>query len=273
MKKDLAFIILLLIPSAKLAAESPTVTHKEQYLRIIEQAETSPKQGLYFKACRAALELGGTMQKGDNAVKTLHKAITFCSLALKENPDSFDAGASLAVALSYEGKRLQKTSYAKSAKKLLIHFSNKFPNLSYAQAAYAAWHSEVSAAGMFARIALGGSRKTAEKLFEKANLGTPLDVSFKLEYVKFLARGNKEQRTKALELVKLISETQTSTPFKEYFIKKAQSLQKALVKGKKGAIKKAAKQASIFNGIEDWDTLPPYVVDPWVDSFIAEISS
>ena len=105
---------------------------------------------------------------------------------------------SLAVALRFEGKRTSKTFYPKKARLLLEDLVKRYPDNATAYGALASWHSQVSAAGFFARIALGASRKKAKKLFREAFTRGAMDYALHIEYLKFMAVGSKKERMEAI---------------------------------------------------------------------------
>jgi len=197
-------------------------------------------------ACRAGLILAGFKEKGTKAIQSLHMAIRNCNAALQLQPDHFFAKMSLAIGLSYEGRRLKRPSYPLRAKAYLQELIVQEPMNPLGHGALAAWHSEVSAAGFIARIALGARRSKAEKSFKLARIREGTDYALRFEYVKFLARGNKKMRLLALaEAQSLIQESKLSA-FDHILKKHCEILAAALEKNSKRAIKTALKQASAF---------------------------
>lgn len=150
-------------------------------------------------ACRSGLVIGGFQQTGEASVVSLHRALEDCSEALHMDPHNIVASVSYALALGYEGKRLKKASYIKASRERLEHCLAHHPDDPLVTAALGGWHSAVSNAGFLARVALGGSRKDAEAYFQRAIELDPRSVGTRFEYVRFLARGGKDDRKEALK--------------------------------------------------------------------------
>lgn len=200
-------------------------------------------------ACRAGLVLGGFIDKGPAAIHSLHGAIHDCNEALKLDPKHYFAKMSLAIALSFEGKRLKRPAYPKRAKLYIDELIIQQPNNPLGYGALAAWHSEVSAAGFFARIALGARRKHAKAYFQKALRMGAVDFPLKFEYVKFLARGNKSDRQKAIiEGKKLIAEP-IELALDKILKSHCANLVRALEINKKHALKLALRESMAFNDL------------------------
>jgi len=199
-------------------------------------------------ACRAGLVLGGFSETGPTAIKSLHGAIADCNKTLLLQPDHFFAKMSLAIALSFEGKRLKRPSYPLRAKAYILELIEQEPENPLGYGALAAWHSEVSAAGFFARIALGARRNKAEKNFATALKLGAIDYALKFEYVKFLARGNQSARKRALIKARILLQENTVMAFDQILRKHCIVLARALERNNKPAIKKALIQATAFQG-------------------------
>ncbi len=166
---------------------------------------------------------------------------------------------SLAIALSFEGKRVKSIFYPKAARQLLENLLREHPDNALAYGALAAWHSQVSAAGFFARLALKASRKKAEKLFEEAFDHGVIDFPLRMEYLKFLAAGSKKEHIKAIGVAKALVAETVNSEFDRLLQKRAAELLEALHTEKKRNIKKAIKNISAFStaeGWEDFDSFP-----------------
>lgn len=213
--------------------------------------ESNTASGLTI-ACRAGLVMGGFYSKDNEATTLLHTAIKDCTAALTIDPLHFDAQMSLAIALSYEGKRTKKTFYPKHARMMLEALVGKHPDNALAYGALAAWHSQVSAAGFFARIVLKASRKQAKQLFEEAFRHGAIDFPLHVEHLKFLAAGSKAERQQALIAAKALVETPVSTSFDKLLQERCKTILTALKTGKKKEIKIAINAASAFNTAEGW---------------------
>lgn len=202
-------------------------------------------------ACRAGLVLGGFMETGKAAVQSLHGAISDCNKALGTSPAHYFAKMSLAIALSFEGKRLKRPSYPARAKAYILELIEAEPNNPLGYGALAAWHSEVSAAGFLARIALGARRKKAAKNFEHALKLGAIDYALRFEHVKFLARGNKADRKLALAQAKELSEGGPNMAFDLLMQKQCLRLVDALSRDNKREIKATLKDVAAFQNVSD----------------------
>ena len=200
-------------------------------------------------ACRAGLVLGGFTETGKAAVHSLHGAIRDCNKALEINADHYFAKMSLSIALSFEGKRLKRPSYPARAKAYILELIEAEPNNPLGYGALAAWHSEVSAAGFLARIALGARRKKAADNFSRALKLGAIDYALRFEYVKFLARGNKAERKQALEQAKNLASNKATMAFDAILQKQCARLVDALAQDNKRAIKSLLKRAAAFRQV------------------------
>lgn len=209
-------------------------------------------------ACRASLVIGGFQKSDSRATENLHAAIDDCLLAYELDPTYFDAQVSLAIALSFEGKRKKRVFHPKQAKALLENLVERYPESAISYGALAAWHAQVSAAGFLARMALGASRKKAALLFDTAFDKGVIDFPLKFEYLKFLSLGSKKERQKATLYAKQLIAEKVGSYFDELLQKRAEQLHVALLTNKKKTIKNAVKEASAFSNAEDWKKAPAY---------------
>ena len=207
----------------------------------------------YALACRSATVIGGYFRTGDEAVDYLHQAIRYCEKALELEPDHLIAKMTYAMDIGFEGKRVTSPGYANISRRTFEALPQEHPESPMALAAVAGWHSEVHAAGFFARLALQPSLKKAREGFEKAfELGT-VDLPLRIEYAKFLARGSKKDRTEAIGVLDDVLAEMPHHGFEEILQKTAADLKKAIETGKKSAIRKTIELTSAFHGIEKWD--------------------
>jgi len=197
-------------------------------------------------ACRAGLVLGGFTETDEAAIRSLHGAIRDCDKALKLVPEHYFAKMSLAIALSFEGKRLKRPSYPARARSYLLELIEAEPNNPLGYGALGAWHSEVSAAGFFARITLGARRKKASLNFEQALLLGGTDYALRFEHVKFLARGNKADRKKALDLAQSLLKNDTDMAFDLLLKRRCSQLVEALKLDNKRVVRAAVAKAAAF---------------------------
>jgi len=200
----------------------------------------------YAHACRTGLVLGGFLYRDKASIEALHTAINDCDKALRLNPQHYFAKMSLAIGLSFEGKRLKRPSYPKRAKAYIEELIDQEPHNPLGYGALAAWHSEVSAAGFFARITLGARRKYAKKNFEKALKMGAVDYALKFEYVKYLARGNKAERQKAVVSARQLLNEPTLLALDEILHERCRHLLQALENNNKRQLKKALKESTAF---------------------------
>ncbi|MBL4790058.1 MAG: hypothetical protein JKY60_13825 [Kordiimonadaceae bacterium] len=212
----------------------------------------------YSNACQSGLVIGGFLETGAEAVASLHGAIDDCIKSLEMAPDHYLAKLSLSVALSFEGKRLQKTSYPKHAKALIEQLIQQEDRNPIGYGAMGAWHSEISAAGFFARLLLGARRKNAKFFYSQAlKLGVD-DYALKLEHIKFLARGNKTERKKAEELAHDLLATPTNNAFDSLLKSKCHLLLYAVQSGRKNNIKQSLIDISAFRNIANFGAVKAY---------------
>lgn len=239
----------LLIQSAVLAASEPpgwAAFVEGDFALSREQGRAADSAEGLAQACRAGLVQGGFAEKGQVSINSLHRAISDCADALQKDPSHFYAKMSMAIALSFEGKRLSNPAYPKAARAYLLELVSQEPQNPLGYGALGAWHSEVSAAGFFARLALGARRKKARANFEKALEMGAIDYALKLEYVKFLARGSKKERRRALQAAQALLREKPETAFDKLLKSRCEILLTALQDGKKRSIKKALKSISAF---------------------------
>lgn len=198
------------------------------------------------QACRAGLVLGGFVEAGPAAITSLHRAITDCDQALRLQPGHFYAKMSLAIALSFEGKRLMRPRYAKRAKAYIQELIAQEPENPLGYGAIAAWHAEVSAAGFMARLLLGARRKQAKANFATALQLGAIDYALRFEYVKFLAHGTRSERRDALIAAKELMQVKPVLALDKILQKRCAALIGALEQGDKRTINTALKKSTAF---------------------------
>ncbi|PCI63847.1 MAG: hypothetical protein COB37_03605 [Kordiimonadales bacterium] len=263
MKHLLTVLFIFFVSAWAPASATDGLPGAEEYVRgdyykartIARTANTSDG---YANACQSGLVIGGFLETGDEAVAALHGAISDCIKALELAPNHYLAKLSLSVALSFEGKRLKKIIYPKHAKALieqLMQQENKNP---IGFGAMGAWHSEISAAGFFARLLLGARRKNAEFFYVRAlELGVD-DYALKLEHVKFLARGKKAERKQATKLAGELLALPTDNAFDDMLKGRCRLLLDAIRVGKKRFIKQTLIDISAFKSIASFRKLKAY---------------
>jgi tetratricopeptide (TPR) repeat protein len=207
--------------------------------------------------CRSNLVIGGFQTKGDEAISALHNALTSCQKAIEKDPDHVIARMSYAMALGFEGKRLNSPSLATKSRKQIEKILEKNPDHVLANGALGGWHSEVAAAGFLARIALGAKRGKAKTQFNKAIKAGSLDIPLKFEYIRYLARGNKTERAQAIQEIDALLELKPGFAFEEMVQERAKRLRSVVEAGKSKAIKKMLNELSPFFGITKWGKKQP----------------
>ncbi|WP_262692375.1 tetratricopeptide repeat protein [Kordiimonas aestuarii] len=216
-------------------------------------------------ACRSGLVIGGFKQDGEQSVLSLHRALADCEAALKLDPHNVVASVSYALALGYEGKRLKKASYINASREQLEHALEQTPGDPLIMAALGGWHSAVSNAGFLARIALGGSRKDAEQYFRQAIALDDRSIGIRFEYVRFLARGDREERAQALKQLKIVLSLSPEDAAEKIMQTRLSELLKPLEQDDKSEARDTVFRTSAFRDIRDWSDLEPYQLMPLVD--------
>jgi len=246
------FIFVAFITSAPVIAAAPPGWDAFKQGSFYEARDAgradASAEGLAL-ACRAGLVLGGFMETNKAAVQSLHGAINDCNKALGISPSHYFAKMSLSIALSFEGKRLKRPSYPARAKAYILELIEAEPNNPLGYGALAAWHSEVSAAGFLARIALGARRNKAAKNFERAQKLGAIDYALRFEHIKFLARGNKADRKLAFAQARELSESDTNMAFDLLMQKQCLRLLEALSRDNKREIKTIVKDVAAFQNV------------------------
>lgn len=211
-------------------------------------------------ACKSQLVLGGFNAAGPESIAALHSAIAYCASALRLDPTHFEARFNLAVALGFEGRRVRVAKYAIRSRAEIETLITENPENPVALGALAGWHSEAAKEGFLARTFLGASRKKAQKLFEKAVIGTR-DIALNYEYLRFLAAGKKTDREEALRFGLSFLEQQNGnvpqTAFEAMLLNRAETLVTALRSYEKQQVLNALDTVAAFPGIKDYKTSSP----------------
>ena len=207
-------------------------------------------------ACRAGMLLGGYHETGYTAIQSLHGAAKDCSEVLALDSHHLNARITLAIAVGFESKRWRKVTSARKSRRFLQQTLDDFPCAAAAHGALGGWHSEVSAAGLIARIFLGAKRKSAAQYFESALTHGERSLAFYLEYIKFLARGGKSERAKAIDVASKALDQQANDAVDRLMQAKILEIHTALTAADMQELRKALADATAFNGIEKWRDLP-----------------
>jgi len=222
----------------------------------------------YTVACRSSLVIAGYYKQDKSATTELHRALSECIKALDVDPGYFEANISFAIALSFEGKRKRKTFYPKAARTLLEKMIVTHPENPLGYGALGAWHSQVSSAGLFARLALKASRKDAKAFFELSLEKGPVDFPLKVEQLKYLAVGTDDEQKQAVILANELGAEALNNSFELLLQKHAMNILAALNTGEKKTIKEAVKQATAFYNAKDWDEPNAYPKDKIPAAFL-----
>jgi len=209
----------------------------------------------YALACQTGLVIGGFQEKGVAAVMSLHGAIEDCRRALSLEPTNYSAGVSHAIATGFEGLRLKKVAYARAAKKEIESLIVHFPNNAVAAGALAGWHAAVSRQGVFARLILGAGRDKARNLFSQALKLSGAELPVYFEYIRFLAAGDNQDKSKAESLLAEITAKLPKNALEKLLLEKCLQIQSALQSGSKESLKQTLSAATPFAGIDRWGTV------------------
>jgi hypothetical protein len=223
----------------------------------IKASATSNSVASLTLNCRSNLVIGGFQTKGDQAISALHNAISSCKRAIEKDPSHIIARMSYAMALGFEGKRLKSPSLAKKSRKEIEKILETNPDHPLANGALGGWHSEVSAAGFLARVALGAKRSKAGRQFNKAFGTGEIDIPLKFEYIRYLARGKEAERSKAIYEIDALLALKPGYAFEAMVQERAKRLRPVVEEGKSSAIKAMLEELSPFNGITEWGRKQP----------------
>ncbi len=216
----------------------------------------------FAAACRADLVIGGYFsKKPEDSAQALHDALDHCGEAIKQEPEHADAGISYAVALGFEAKRTKKPGYAKAGRQRLEALQQAYDTYGILHAALGGWHAAVSNAGFMARLYLGASRKKAQAHFDRAIQLMPGDVGVRFEYIKFLAHGRKQQRSKALEEIAVLTDLPAFDALDRFLQIRAQAIEEAILSGNKKRLRQALAQATAFETAATTKTLAAYAYE------------
>ncbi|TNE61508.1 MAG: hypothetical protein EP335_16130 [Alphaproteobacteria bacterium] len=249
-----AFLCLFLFLS--LPARAVDMDDAVFYHDAIKAGRAAGDADGFAAACRAGLSLGGFYETGEIAVMRLHGAIDDCRKALGLAPHHTIASISYGIGLSFESKRIHKAGLAKLAKERFEALVEEKPDNALAHGALGGWHAHVAASGFMARMVLGASRKTAEEEFARSLALAKPDRPLLLEYIKFLAGGDKRDRAAALALMPTYHALPVTSPLDRLMDERSRKLEDALRADDKGDIKDALPLVSAFWDIADWDSAP-----------------
>lgn len=203
-------------------------------------------------ACRAGLVVGGFLETGTAAVKSLHRALSDCEKALAINPDDYVAGLSHAIAIGFEGLRLRKVSYARASKREIERLIAKYPQNALAQGALAGWHAAVVREGWLAQVFLGGSKRRADTLYAAAMRLPNAELPLAYEYIRFLATGNTTDQQRAADLIKRSVKKGANDGFDALLLDRCTAILEAIGAQSKKQIRGSIAAATPFYGIDTW---------------------
>lgn len=254
-----AFLLLLLGIKSPLVAQETAPGWQDfvegHFESALEKSRSAKTADGFALACRSAIIIGGYLKTGQDAVDYLHRAIRLCEKSIMLDKNHLIGTMTYAMAIGFEGKRLKSPSYARISKNIFEHLMKTYPQNALARAAIGGWHSEVYSAGFLARLALGASRKKAETAFKNALELGELDMTLSLEYAKFLARGSKASRKKALSVLNQLISNTPEIAFEKLIQNAAIIIRKAIISGEKLEIRNSIKQTNAFPDIESVDNL------------------
>lgn len=243
--------LLIVLPVRAQDSDSCTVTSEAEqafnrgdYRQASYLAEAEEDFDL---AIRAAMVYGGFYAADvAEASEWLNRAHKVVDIALEIDPSDLRNRVSLAMILSYKAKKIKSIGLVTRAKRILEILVTDYPDEVMPQGALAGWHSEISAAGFFPRLILGGSRKKARHHFEKALALDNSKMPLNLEYAKFLARGGDKERRMAENQLLALLEAELHNAFERLLHDNARAILIAVQSGSKRKIKLAIAEKSAF---------------------------
>ncbi len=203
-------------------------------------------------ACRSGLVVGGFLETGKAAVKSLHRALKDCEKALAINPDNYVAGLSHAIAIGFEGLRLRKASYARASKREIERLIDKYPQNALALGALAGWHAAVVREGWFAQVFLGGSKRRADTLYAAAMELPNAELPLVYEYIRFLAANNTIDQQRAADLVRRSVKKGANDGFDALLLERCTAILQAIGTQSRKQIRASVAAATPFYGIDTW---------------------
>jgi hypothetical protein len=184
-------------------------------------------------ACEAGLVLGSYLEKGEARIRTLHGAIEDCAQAIRSGGAGVGPYVNYAIGFGFEAKRLHSVSAASASKKLFAEAVARFPDNGFAHAALAGWHSNVTRQAGLGRIALGASRDEARRGFATAVSLDPENPVIRFEQLRFLAAGDRKDRSAAADTAAVIATMKPRDAFDALILEKTKLLAAALSRGEK----------------------------------------
>ena len=201
----------------------------------------------YTLALRAALAYGGHVAREQEAVEWLVRAEMLSDkvMDISDKP-GMKSRLSAMLVISYKGKKQHSVGLVNRAKHIIEGLIEDYPDEAMAYAAFAGWHSEISAAGFLPRLVFGASRSKAREYFKKARSLDDTLISLNLEYAKYLARGNKQERLRAQKQLTSVIEAAPKDAFERLLQENATQLLKAVKTDEKKIIKRIIAEISAF---------------------------
>ena len=231
---------------------------KGAYDDVMEQGRAIASARGYTLAARAALTKGGFLVQDESAVTLLHAALVDIEKALLLDPDDLEARLTAAMAIGFEAKRRKTPALGKTSRHIMEKLAADFPDNQIAVGSLGGWHSEVSAAGFMARLALGARVSQAHTYFEAANALNGDNIAFLLEYSKFLARRSPKNYARAISLADRILAVPAESALDRLFQEKTKALKEAILSGKTKRVKKTVVTISAFHDIKKHKKLPAW---------------
>ncbi len=200
----------------------------------------------YGLAVRAALVYGGYVARDIEAIQWLGRAERLSKIAMKMDGTAWRNRLSASLVIGYKAKKRHSVVLVNQAKILIEGLIADYPNEEMAHGALAGWHSEISAAGFFPRLAFGASRELAGENFKVARSLNDAKIPLNIEYAKYLARGDENERKSAGKILITIIEAVPHDAFEQMLQGNAKKLLIALNSGKKQEIKTIIAEISAF---------------------------
>ncbi|WND03615.1 hypothetical protein QGN29_04410 [Temperatibacter marinus] len=212
--------------------------------RAIELAKQSQDMEEQFLECKITMVQSGLYGAYKDYKSEIDRITSICESFHEKYPQHFNGRLSVAMSYALKSKIYSSASLAKKSKKMFEEIVDKYPNNPEALGALATWHSEIDRAGFFVRMALGGSKKKADKLFAKAVTLGDFSLPLQIKYLNYLAYGKKREAAEVL--AKKIAAKAPVEPYEIFMQSQASKIITAMRTGKKKKLMKAMAAATAF---------------------------
>lgn len=222
-----------------------------------QATQTGTAEG-YSLACKSRLIGASYFSEGETAVRELHTALEDCERALSIDPEHLEARLSLALGMGYEVKRLSSVRLARATRRIMEQLVTLYPKDTLSAAGLAGWHGAVANAGFFARLILGGSKKSAIAWFGYSRTLGTWDIPLRFEYIKFRAKQGRKEREEALRELQILLATESDFAIDKEIQRRATELLPVLRSGSKSDVKATLNRVSAFPGIKEFSDYPDF---------------